>query len=59
MKNTVSTAARAQTGNVYFFKHAERWFNSPGHLRNPMFYHIFMLLFGFVTSNSLNYYQVF
>jgi hypothetical protein len=29
-------------------------FNSLGHLRNPILYHMFMLLFGFVINNALN-----
>jgi hypothetical protein len=55
MKNTVSAAGGAQRGTVYFFqKKTQKYekFNSLCHLRNPMFYHIFMLLFGFVIRNT-------
>jgi hypothetical protein len=55
MKNTVSTAGGAQTGNVYFSKmQKDEKFNSLGHLRNSIFYHIFTLLFGFVIRSALN-----
>jgi hypothetical protein len=56
MKNTVSTASGAQTGNVPFFSNIEKneRFNSLGHLWNPMFYNIFMLLFGFIIRKTPN-----
>jgi hypothetical protein len=52
-KNAVSTAGGAETGNVYFSNvQIDERFNSLGYLRNPVFYYIFMLLFGFLTRNT-------